>query len=424
MIATKPQKTPRFTKQELGWILYDCANSAFSTIVCATIFPLFLDVLGKAAGVDATTSTAYLSYATSLSFLICALLAPILGSLGDFPGYKKRLFTVFMLIGVVGTALLAFTGSWLVLLLFYMVANIGFSGSVLFYDSFLGDVTTPDRMDLVSSMGYGIGYITGSTIPLIAALVLYQFHGALGLSQETGMRISFVLTALWWGLFTIPMLRNVKQTHSVPRSGGIVRQSFQNITATFKKIIKNKGLMWYIIAYFFYIDGVGTIIHLATKFGAAKGLEPLHLLLVLMAVQLVAFPCAILYGVLAKKFGARTMILVGICTYLVVCGVGLFLNTILDFVLLGALVGTAQGGIQALSRSYFGKLVPKDRSSEYFGFFDVFGKFSAVLGPALFGVAAQLTGQVQAGVIPVALMFLIGGVIFVFLVPKEQKIED
>ncbi len=331
-----------FTKEERGWIMYDWANSAYSAIVSATIFPLFLTVLSQKAGISDNASTAYLGYATSLGFLLCALLAPILGALGDFPGYKKRLFAAFAVIGVVGTTLLAVTSNWLVLLAFFTVSNIGFSASCLLYDSFLIDVTTKERMDLVSSFGYGVGYITGSTIPLIAALVLYQFHGSFGITQETAMRISFVLTAVWWLVFTLPMLRHVQQRHSVPREGGVVRQSFRNMASTFRKIVKNKGLLWYVIAYFFYIDGVGTIIHMATKFGEAKGLVPIDLLLVLMAVQLVAFPFAILYGVLAKKVGTRRMILVGIFTYLVVCLVALSLNSILHFVLLGALVGTAQ----------------------------------------------------------------------------------
>lgn len=409
-----------FTRQERSWILYDCANSAFSTIVCATILPLFFTVLTDRAGINATDSTAYWGYATSLGFLICAVLAPLLGALGDFPGYKKRLFTFFMAIGVLGTALLALTNNWLLLLVFYVVSNLGFSASCLFYDSFLSDITDVNRMDLVSSFGYGMGYITGSTIPLLIAIGLLLGGETIGVSPEAAMRFSFLMTAVWWGLLSIPMLRHVKQTHSVPREGRVLPQSIRNLSSTFRLIMRDRGLVWFLLAYFFYIDGVGTIIHLATKFGESKGIAGNSLIMVLMAVQLVAFPCAIAYGFLAKKVGIRKMILLGIGTYLVVCMVGLGLETLTDFILLGALVGTAQGGLQALSRSYFGKLVPKERSSEYFGFFDIFGKFSSVLGPLLFGFFAQITGRTEAGVIPVAAMFLIGGLIFLFLVPKER----
>lgn len=410
-----------FTRQERSWILYDCANSAYSAIVSATILPLFFTLLTDRAGISTSDSTAYWGYATSLGFLICAVLAPLLGALGDFPGYKKRLFTFFMAVGVLGTALLAFTSNWLLLLAFYVISNLGFSASCLFYDSFLSEVTDASRMDLVSSFGFGTGYITGSTIPLLIAIGLLLGGEAIGVSPEAAMRFSFLLTAVWWGLLTIPMLRHVKQKHSVPREGGVLSQSMRNIASTFRLIVRDRGLLWFLIAYFFYIDGVGTIIHLATKFGESKGIAGNSLIMVLMAVQLVAFPCAIAYGFLAKKVGIRKMILLGIGTYLVVCLVGLNLETLTDFILLGALVGTAQGGLQALSRSYFGKLVPKERSSEYFGFFDIFGKFSSVLGPLLFGLFAQMTGRTEAGVIPVAAMFLIGGLIFLFLVPKEQE---
>ena len=411
----------KFSAQEKGWIMYDWANSAFSAIVSATLLPIFFGLLSSRAGVDEVTSLAYWGNATSVGTLVCAVLAPFLGALGDFPGYKKRLFACFVVLGVLGTALLAVTGSWKVLLGFYIVANIGFHGSGLFYDSFLNDVTTPDRMDMVSTYGYGMGYIGGSTIPLVIALAMLQFGEGIGITQEFTLRFSFVMTAVWWIAFTWPMLRDVKQLHSVPRERAVVRQTLRNIGRTAGQIMKHRGLLWFLIAYFFYIDGVGTIISMATIFGASVGLPGTNMVFVLMVVQLVAFPCAILYGILAKKVGARTMILVGIGTYLVVCVVGLFLKTMTDFLILGALVGTAQGGIQALSRSYFGKLVPNERASEFFGFFDVFGKFSAVLGPALFALVATLTGRPHPGVAAVAAMFIIGGAIFLFLVPKEQQ---
>ena len=411
----------KFTKQEKGWIMYDWANSAFAAIVSATLLPIFFNLISTRGGVTEVASLAYWGNATALGTLICAVLAPFLGALGSFPNNKKRLFFVFMALGVLGTALLACTNDWKVLLVFYIIANTGFHASCLLYDSFLPDVTTPERMDQVSTYGYGLGYIGGSTIPLVVALMMLQFGEGIGITPEFSMRFAFVMTAVWWAAFTWPMLRDVKQVYSVPREPKIVRQTLHNIVTTGRKILGHRGLLWFIIAYFFYIDGVGTIISMATIFGASVGLPGTAMVWVLMVVQLVAFPCAILYGVLAKKVGTRNMILVGILTYLVVCIVALFLRTMLDFILLGVLVGTAQGGIQALSRSYFGKLVPKENAAEFFGFFDIFGKFSAVLGPAMFAFIANATGQPRPGVWAVVALFLIGGAIFMFLVPKEQK---
>ncbi len=423
-MATSPspaQGDKRFTREERSWILYDCANSAYVTIVCATLLPIFFNSIATANGLTDAQVTSNWGYATSLGMLICAILAPILGAFGDIDGYKKKLFTASVILGVVFTVMLATTSNWLALLAFYVLSNIGLHVSCLMYDSFLPDVTDNQRIDRVSAYGYAVGYITGSTIPLVVAVLLYQFGEKIGVSQDAAMRISFVMTAVWWAVFTVPMLRDVKQKHGLPRERGLLRQSLGNMVRTFHKIRQDKGLLWYILAYFFYIDGVGTIIHMAVRFGESKGLPSVALLLILMAVQLVAFPCAILYSKLAKRYGARTMIFVGIITYLVVCVVAGFLSTLVHFVLLGILVGTAQGGIQALSRSYFGKLVPKENASEYFGFFEVLGKFSAVMGPALFGLFADWTGVTQLGILPIAALFLIGGGLFYFKVPKGQE---
>lgn len=409
----------RYTKEEKSWMLYDWANSAFSAIVAAIILPVFFKTIAEGSGVSNVDATAYWGYATSCGTLICAVLAPFLGTLGDFKGMKKKLFTAFMLLGVVSTLLLAATNSWKALLLFYVLGTLGFSGSCIYYDSFLLDVTDASRMDRVSSMGYGLGYIGGSTIPLIISLALIQFGGAIGVETMLATKISFVLTAVWWLVFSIPMLRHVRQKHAVIPSRSIAAQTMDSMRSTLSKIVKNKRVFFFLIAYFFYIDGVGTIIHMATVFGASCGLDSMDMMVILLVVQIVAFPFAILYGKLAGRFGARRVILFGIATYIVVCLLGYNLKEMKDFLMLAVLVGTAQGGIQALSRSFYGKLVPAEQAGEYFGFFDVFGKFSAVIGPALFGIAAQLTGVTNYGALAVMAMFIIGGAIFVFLVPKE-----
>ncbi len=410
-----------YTKEEKSWIFYDWANSAFSAIVAAIVLPVFFKTIAEGSGVTAVNATAYWGYATSLGTLICAVLAPFLGTLGDFKGMKKKLFTAFMLLGVISTFMLALTDSWQGLLLFYVLGTLGFSGSCIYYDSFLLDVTDVSRMDRVSSVGYGLGYIGGSTIPLVISLVLIQFGSGFGIPTMLATKLSFVLTAVWWLVFTIPMLRNVHQMHAIDPDRNMLAHTMRNMRQTLSLIVKNRSLLFFVLAYFFYIDGVGTIIHMATVFGSSCGLDSMDLMVVLLVVQIVAFPFAILYGRLADKFGSRNMILFGIATYIVVCMLGFNLKEMKDFLLLAVLVGTAQGGIQALSRSFYGKLVPADHASEYFGFFDVFGKFSAVIGPALFGLVAQLTGITNYGALAVMFMFILGGAIFMFLVPKNVE---
>ncbi|MGN0775983.1 MAG: MFS transporter [Candidatus Ventricola sp.] len=410
-----------YTKEEKSWIFYDWANSAFSAIVAAIILPVFFKTIAEGSGVTAVDATAYWGYATSLGTLICAVLAPFLGTLGDFKGMKKKLFTAFMLLGVISTFMLALTNSWQILLLFYVLGTLGFSGSCIYYDSFLLDVTDVSRMDRVSSVGYGLGYIGGSTIPLVISLILIQFGSGFGVPTMLATKLSFVLTAVWWLVFTIPMLRHVHQTHAIDPDRNMLSHTMRNMKHTLSMIVRNKSVLFFILAYFFYIDGVGTIIHMATVFGSSCGLDSMDLMVILLVVQIVAFPFAILYGRLADKFGSRSMILFGIATYIVVCMLGFNLKEMKDFLLLAVLVGTAQGGIQALSRSFYGKLVPADHASEYFGFFDVFGKFSAVIGPALFGLVAQLTGVTNYGALAVMFMFILGGAVFMFLVPKNVE---
>lgn len=408
----------QYTKEEKGWIFYDWANSAFSAIVAAIILPIFFKSMAQMGGVSDVNATAYWGYATSFGTLICAVLAPFLGTLGDFRGMKKRLFTAFMLLGVVSTFLLSMTENWKLLLVLYILGTLGFNGSCIYYDSFLLDVTDESRMDQVSTMGYGLGYIGGSTIPLVVSLLLIQFGDKIGIPTVTATKLSFALTAVWWLVFTIPMLLHVQQKHSIEPEKRIVAHTLRNVVSTFKKLLSYKSVLLFMVAYFFYIDGVGTIIHMATVFGASCGLDSMDMMVILLVVQIVAFPFAILYGKLAGRFGSRRMILFGIATYIVVCAVGFNLQKMSDFLVLAVLVGTAQGGIQALSRSFFGKLVPPENASEFFGFFDVFGKFSAVIGPALFGLVAQLTGVTNYGALAVMGMFIVGGVALM-LVPRN-----
>lgn len=407
-----------FTRQEKSWILYDWANSAYSAIVSASVLPIFFKSMTKADGISSHMADSWWGYGTSTATLALAILAPILGTLGDYKNMKLRLFKIFLVIGIASTAALTVTSQWKAILILYMITIIGFSGANLFYDAFLVDVTTGDRMDRVSTYGFALGYIGGSTIPFVAAIALILFGPKIGVSAQLATQLSFLLTAVWWGAFSIPILKNVRQVYYIEHEPWMVINSFKRLMATFRGLSKHKPIFLFLLAYFFYIDGVNTIIHMATVFGDSVGVGSNSLLLALLVTQIVAFPCAILFGKLAKRFGSDKMILVGIVIYILICLLGYRLSSTVEFWILALLVATSQGGIQALSRSYFGKMIPKEKANEFFGFYDIFGKFAAIMGPALYGICSQLTGQSRYGVLSVMLLFFIGGFLFI-IIPKK-----
>ena len=410
----------KFTKQEKSWILYDWANSVYATNIMAAIFPIYFTAVcgGDTAGIQ------WWGYGTSLATLVVAVLAPILGSLGDYKGMKKKFFTFFMLVGVLCTLIMAIFDNWQMLLIGYILSYIGFAGSCLFYDSFLTDVTTRERMDKVSAWGYAMGYIGGSTIPFLISIGILL---VMGMDNPTAVKIVVVLTSVWWGLFSIPMLRNVDQKYYLEgRPKHMASAAFSNVAHTLRDIVKNKGLFCYVIAYFCYIDGVGTVIHMSTSYGSTLGLDTVGMILALLVTQIVAMPCSILFGRLAKKLGAVRMIGIAIAIYFVICVVGFYMGYIIEvdesaigtaqvlFWMMAFLVGTVQGGIQALSRSYFSRLVPPDKSNEYFGFFDIFGKFATVVGPFLVAAVTGLTGRSSFGILSLLVLFAVGGLILFF----------
>ncbi|MBC8062138.1 MAG: MFS transporter [Clostridiaceae bacterium] len=413
----------KLTKIEKSWAFYDWANSAYSMTVTATILPLYFKSVFKNAGGLPSLSTAYWGYANSIGTLIVAILAPILGTLADYKGYKKKFFQVFFLLGIITTAMLALvpTQYWLMLLVVYILTSIGFSGSCIFYDAFLVDVTTEDRMDYVSSMGFAFGYI-GSTIPFIlcmAMVILAQYH-IIPLSVITASQISFVITAIWWGVFTLPLMRKVNQVYGIAIEAAPVKSSFKRLIKTFKNIKMHKPIFMFLLAYFFYIDGVNTIITMATSYGSDLGISTTSLLLILLVTQFVAFPSAIIFGKLAEKYTGKKMLLIGVFIYSLICIYAFFIKTTLDFWILAMLVGSLQGGMQAISRSYYAKLIPKDNFNEFFGFYNIFGKFAAIIGPFLVGIVTQITGKTNYGVLSIIVLFVIGG--FVLLkVPKDER---
>ncbi len=512
----------RFTKSEKSWIFYDWANSVYATNIMAVIFPIYY------ASVAGDIGSKWWGIGVSIASLAGALIAPTLGAVADFKGYKKKLLFIFILIGALSTAVLAFVGSWQWMLIGYVISHIGFSGSCVFYDSFLTDVTTHERMDRVSSWGYAAGYIGGSTIPFVISIAVMLLRNY----DPISMKFSILIVTVWWLLFSIPILKNVEQKHYVQTPPGeLAKHAMSNLLETMKRCVSNKGLFIYLIAYFLYIDGVGAVISLATNYGATLGLGTTGMILALLVTQLVAVPFSILFSKLSSKFGAIKMIITAIIVYFCICGVGFFMGRIVEpyqldvvnatrasisaqglsfetkedqrewetittdlvedtravlseedraaafdkavadlvrqasdsesvnykftsketratvvaaltnvgadldeyaadaqkqadynvarsiattlFWVLAGLVGTVQGGIQALSRSYYGKLVPRSRSAEYFGFYDVFGKFATVIGPLLYSMFYMLTDRASVGILSLLILFGSGGILLI-----------
>ncbi len=417
----------KVSREEKSWILYDWANSAYSMTITSTILPIYFKLVAEQGGMKPSTSTALWGYTISIATFIVAMIAPILGNIADYKENKKRLFNLFFFIGLVATLSLVLVpqDGPIILLVIYTISTIGFCGANIFYDSFLVDVTTENRMNYISSMGFGMGYI-GSTIPFIICIVvvLLSQQGIINIGLSLACKITFLITALWWGIFTIPLVKNVNQKYYIEKQNHIIRNSFKDLINTVKKIKKDKAILLFLIAYFFYIDGVHTIIGMATSYGTDLGISMTTLLIILLLTQFVAFPFTIIYGSLSEKIGAKKMIMIGIIIYSLICCYGYFIKSEIDFWILAMLVGSAQGGIQAISRSYFAKLVPKEKSAEYFGFYSIFGKFAAVLGPFLVAIVTQITGKTNNGIISLIILFLIGGIIMMKVPDIEKKVRS
>lgn len=398
------------TREEKNWVLYDVGNSAFVLLV-ATIMPIYFNYLAENAGLSAADYLAYWGYATSAATLIVALLGPVFGTLADTEGLKKPIFTTTMLIGGIGCLALGFSRQWFLFLLIYIIAKIGFSGSLIFYDSMLGDITTEDRVDNVSSQGYAWGYI-GSCVPFVVCLGVVLGAGKIGISTELAMMISFAIVAVWWIGASIPLLKSYQQKHYVERQPKAVQNSFKRLGATLKNIRNEKKIFLFLVAFFFYIDGVYTIIDMATAYGTALGLDSTGLLLALLVTQLVAFPFAIIFGRLSKCYDVRTLITICIAAYFGIAVFAIFLKAQWQFWIMAILVGMFQGGIQALSRSYFTKIIPAEKSGEYFGLMDICGKGASFLGTTVISLIAQFTGKVNIGVGAISLFFVLGMIVF------------
>ena len=406
------EQTKKFslTGLERAWILYDVGNSAFVLMV-ATLIPIFFNALAADGGLSSVEYLAYWGYAASAVTIITAILSPILGTLADTRGFKKPIFTLCLVVGVAGCCAMGLAKTWLPFLLIFIFAKVDFSGSLVFYDSMLGDVTTPERMDEVSSRGYAWGYI-GSCIPFVVCLALVLGAGAIGISQMTALNIALFITAAWWLVTTLPLLKNYKQLHYVEVEKHAIRQSFARIGHTIRHLHEDKQVFWFLLAFFCYIDGVYTIIDMATAYGTALGLDTTGLLLALLVTQIVAFPSALIFGRLSSKYPSTTLIPVCIAAYAGIAVFAFFLTQQWQFWVLAVIVGMFQGGVQALSRSHFAKITPPEKSGEYFGLFDICGKGASFLGTMIVSVGSQLTGSANVGVGSLIVLFIIGFVLF------------
>ena len=412
------QPAGRLTPREKRWIMYDVGNSAF-VLLSTAVVPIYADSLLEAAGQDNIVST--WGYAQTVASLVIALLMPILGSIADVQGMKIKFFLGFFLTGVVMCLGMSLPLGWLAFLIVYVLVTIGLNGSLTFYDSMLIDTTSNERMDKVSSHGYAWGYV-GSTIPFIVCIaVIFGGPSLLGLDTATCTRISFLIIAVWWVAFTVPLLRSYRQVHyrtTADHTAEAVRGTFRELAATFRRIAHDRSLLLFMIAFFFYIDAVNTVISMSTSYGTQLGIDSTQLVIALLVTQFVAFPCAILYGRLAGRFGAKRMIVIAVIAYLgIVMFAAFFLKTAVEFWILAILVGMFQGGIQALSRSYYGKIIPKDHANEYYGFYDIFGKTASVRGTFLVATTTAVTGNASAGVLSIAV--LLAAALVLLLVQKD-----
>ena len=404
---------------EIRWILYDVGNSAF-TLLASAIIPIYFSSIATSGGLTDADATSLWGYSASIVTLIVAILGPILGTFSDYRGFKRPLFFLAATLGILGCLSLSVPMPYVAFLVVYIFAKIFYSVSLIFYDSMLGDITTLEKADDISSKGYAFGYI-GSCLPFLVSVALVVLSG---LEAGITMPIAFGINALWWLGFTIPLFLSYRQRHSVPRRPKAVRDNFRRLFSVFSKkhnLVNRKGILLYLVAFFFYIDGVYTIIDMATSFGTALGFDSTQLLLALLVTQVIAFPAALVYGKLAKRIPNDLLIFIGILAYTGIAIFAIFMNQVWQFWLLACVVGLFQGGIQALSRSYFTKLIPPEKSGNYFGILDICGKGASFLGTLSVGAVSQITGNASLGVGILAVFFVIGLILFRRSVAVPEK---
>lgn len=405
----------KLTPQEKKWVMYDVGNSAF-TLLVSTLIPIFFNIV---AGDSADSATVYLGYATSIATAVVALLGPVLGAASDLRGVKKKVFSVVLLAGAISCAVLGFIGHWIWFLALYVFAKSAYSLSLVVYDSMLCDITTNDRFDEVSSHGYAWGYI-GSCIPFILCVAVYVLYepsmGIAVLPFGVAMALVFLLTAAWWVACSLPLWKSYRQEHFVEPGSHPVREGVKSLGRTVKEIFRNKSVLLFLLAFFFFIDGVYTIIDLAVAYGTDLGFDSAMLLLALLVTQVVAFPAVIVFGRLSRRVRPEILIAACIVAYFLISVYAIFLDQTYEFWILAVCVGLFQGTIQAMSRSYYAKIIPQEKSGEYFGVYDIFGKGASFMGTFLVALVADLTGRENLGVSVLSVMFAVGFVVFLFAV--------
>ena len=409
-------KSPFFEKKVFSWALYDWANSAFATTVMVAFFPVFFKQT-LAAGVAPIESTTWLANANGISSLILALTAPWLGALADKGSAHIRMLAIFTAIGVVPTGLLAFVntsdiGTGLTL---FVIASIGFWGGLIFYDSMLVRVAPPGRVDSVSGFGYSLGYLGGGLL-LVVNVMMYQKPEWFGLAgAEQAIRASFVTVAVWWFVFAIPLLRQRRALATGPSIGlaRAAREGFAELLRTFREVRKFRPVILFLLAYWMYIDGVNTIMKMAVDYGLALGFPASSLITAILMIQFIGFPMTLLFGWLGDRISPMVGIFVAIAVYSAVTFYAVLMTTVTEFYVMSAAIGCVQGAIQAMSRSYYSRLIPADRASEFFGFYNMMGKFASVLGPFLMAATAAITGNNRSAILSVAILFVGGAIMLV-----------
>ena len=424
MEQTEASKRGYETKTVLSWAFYDWANSAYATTVMAGFFPIFFKQYWS-TGLDVHVSTFRLGAANSLASVIIALLAPVLGSIADQWGNKKRFLLFFSVMGMVMTGSLGFVakGDWVAAMFLYAFANIGFTGGNVFYDSLIVSIVEKKKMDFVSALGYALGYLGGGILFGINVLMVLNPH-LLGLSSAVeAIRISFFSVAVWWALFSIPVFLFVKEPKIRPTQSvaEVVRSGMKQLFSTFHEIRKLKHIFLFLIGYWCYIDGVDTTVIMAVDYGLSLGFDQTTLIKALLVTQFVGFPAAVLFGKIGEKFGTRTGIFIGITVYIAVAMWGYFMDDPREFYTLAIAVGLVQGGVQSLSRSFYGKIIPPESAGEFFGFYNMLGKFAAVLGPFLMGMTSLLTGNSRYSIFAIIFLFVAGAFILALVKEKDPS---
>lgn len=407
-----------------AWSMYDWANSAFATTIMAAMFPPFYRSLVIEAGGSEADATSHWAFTTSIALLVIALLAPVLGAISDHTGGKKRFVTFFAGLGILGTGLFVFLGddTYTLARILFIIGNVGFAGANIFYESLLPHIAKKDDIDQVSTRGYAMGYVGGGIL-LVINVLWYMFPEWFFMPNSGfALRAAFFSVSVWWAIFTIPLLRHVPEPPVVRREGtgeNVVMAGFKRLATTFSHITRYKQLLLFLVAFWIYNDGIGTIIKMATAYGDEIGIGVTDMTIALIITQFAGIPFSFAFGWLARRFGTKRSILLSLVVYTGISVGGFFMRTATHFYILAFMVATVQGGSQALSRSLYGAMVPKHRSAEFFGFFSTSSKFAGIAGPLLFGIVSQAAGESRLSIVSLIVFFIVGGLILTFVDEKE-----